>query len=102
VFVLASEVLTLSLHAGMGLQKMHDTELALKQQTPVAPVTAADASDLGTAITLVNEIKAKFNELLIKLKLAEIMPGFEGYFNQYYFHQDYFSAAPSGYFRQAV
>lgn len=102
VFVLVSEILTLSLHASMGLQKMHGTELALKQQTPVAPVAAADATDDTTAYALVNEIKAKFNELLVKLKLAEIMPGFEGYFNQYYFHQDYFSAAPSGYFRQAV
>jgi len=102
VFVLASEILTLSLHAGMGLQKMHDTELALKQQTPVAPVASADATDDTTAYALVNEIKTKFNELLIKLKLAEIMPGFEGYFNQNYFHPDYWAAAPSGYFRQVV
>lgn len=102
VFVLASEILTLSLHASMGLQKMHGSELALKQQTPVAPIAAANASDLGTVVTLANELKTKFDELLVKLKLAEIMPGFEGYFPQYYFHTDYWAAAPAGYFRQVV
>ena len=102
VFYLLSEVLTLYVHSTMGIQKVGGTHLALKQQTPIVAVGAADASDLGTVVTLANEIKAKFNELLVKLKAAEIMPSFEGYFHQDYFHSDYWAAAPSGYFRQVV
>ena len=102
VFALVSEVLTLSLHSTMGIQKVDGVYLALKQQTPVAPIASPDASDIGTVVTLANELKVKFDELLVKLKLAEIMPGYEGYFHQYYFHSDYWAAAPSGYFRQVV
>jgi hypothetical protein len=102
VFALVSEVLTLSLHETMGIQKVDGTYLGLKQQTPVAPIASPDASDIGTVVTLANELKVKFDELLVKLKLAEIMPGYEGYFNENYFHPDYWAAAPSGYFRQVV
>ena len=102
VFALIAEVLTLSIHSTMGIQKLNGDTLALKQQTPVAPIASADASDIGTVVTLANELKTKFGELLVKLKLAEIMPGYEGYFHKDFFHQDYFSDAPSGYFRRVV
>ena len=102
VFALVSEVLTLSLHETMGIQKVDGVYLGLKQQTPVPAAVSPDASDIGTVITLANELKALFNELLVKLKAAEIMPGYEGYFNENYFHPDYWAAAPSGYFRQVV
>jgi hypothetical protein len=103
VFALIAEVLTLSIHSTMGIQKVEGgTKLALRQQTPIPAISTVDASDIGTVITLANELKAKFNELLALLKVAEIMSGFEGYFHKYYFHQDYFSDAPSGYFRRVV
>ena len=99
VFTLVAEVLTLTIHATMGIQKLNGNTLALKQQSPITPVASPDATDLDTAKVLANELKSKFNALLTILKDAEIMPGFEGYFNRYYFHPDYFSDTPSGYFR---
>ena len=37
----------------------------------VADVASADATDLPSAITLANEIKAQFNELLANLRTSE-------------------------------
>jgi hypothetical protein len=102
VFYLVSEVLAISLHDAMGLQKMHGTELALKQQPPIAAIEAADASDIGTVVTLANELKTKFNALLTLLKTAEIMPPYMGYFHRNYFHADYFADTPTPYFSKAI
>lgn len=102
VFALVAEVLTLTLYPGLGLQKVGGTALGLLQQTPISAVAAPNASDLATAITLVNELKAKFDDLLVKLKSAEIMSGVEGYFNRFYFHPDYFADTPTPYFRKVA
>jgi len=102
VFTLIAEVLTLSVHNSMGIQKTPNDELGLKQQSPIAAIEAADASDIGTVITLANELKTKFDALLTLLKNAEIMPPYEGYFHRYYFHADYFADLPTPYFAKAI
>jgi hypothetical protein len=102
VFTQVAEVLTLAVHNSMGIQKTPNDELGLKQQSPIAAIEAADASDLGTVVTLANELKTKFDALLTLLKNAEIMPPYEGYFHRYYFHVDYFADTPTPYFAKAV
>lgn len=90
VFTTVLEVLTLILKPAYGLTKETDGLALLKQET-VPQVATADASDLATAITLVNDIKSVLNDLLTKLNDAQILAGYTGYFGQGFFARTYFS-----------
>lgn len=98
VFVLASEVLTLSLKTSYGIQKIAN-ELALKKQSVVEACTTADASDLATVITLANDLKTLVNAVIAALKLAEVIADYQGWFHQRYFATGYFV---NGYFAYAA
>lgn len=50
------------------------TAIGIDGATTVAAVATADATDLATAITLANQLKATLNELIADLKLANIIP----------------------------
>ncbi len=42
--------------------------------TKIDAITTADATDLASAITLVNELKASFNSLIGQLTTAGVLP----------------------------
>jgi hypothetical protein len=98
VFTIVSEVLTLVLASTRGLEKINGTALGVKQQESIQTILTADAVDPGTTMAMVNEIKAKVNEIIAALKLAEIITPYQGYFHKNYFHANYWSAEPNGYF----
>lgn len=90
VFTTVAEVLTLLLKPAYGLEKTADGLAILKQNT-VPLVATADASDLATAITLVNKLKAVLNDALTKLNAAQILASYTGYFGKGFFARTYFS-----------
>lgn len=92
VFTLSSEVLTLSLKSGWGLQKL-SSELALLKQDAIGSVSSDDATDLPSALVLANEMKVRLNEVITYLKAAEILSDYTGYFAE-----GYFAGLPNGYF----
>lgn len=98
VFTTALEVLTLILKPAYGLTKEAEGLALLKQET-VPLVATADASDLATAITLVNDLKSILNDLLTKLNAAQILASYTGYFGQGYFARTYFNDT---YFREVL
>lgn len=103
VFKLSSEVLTLATKAKYGFQRIDDgtgqEELALIKQDTLRAIATVDASDLATAITLVNELKAMVNSIIQDLKDAQILADWQGWFHQNYFHAKYWA---TGYFSDAT
>lgn len=58
---------------GEVLVKLAGVKIASAQAANVAAVATADGSDAGTTQTLANALKAKLNDVLVKLKDAGIM-----------------------------